>query len=124
MEEFVNKYCVTIKCNYKGTFVYKDDFETLMDDIFPTDNVSKIRQCYELDSNYNMHLHLSICTKHPLNYKDLMRKGWHIYIRRQVGGQFERWHNYMSKDPRDYETLLQERTTHYMIHHTNLFLEE
>lgn len=113
------KYAVTIKNNQKDRLVYKEDHQEVTDDIFPSDNVTIIKSVWELDSRARLHQHLYIITKYKLNYKSLMRKGWHIYIR-QITDKLDGWLTYIMKDPRPYLKILQER---FKGIDENLFLE-
>lgn len=109
-------YAVTIKCNTKDAFMYQEDFKDIKDDIFPSDNVTIHTSSFELDKNGILHEHCHISALHPLNYKACMRKGWHIYIR-QLKGNFKRWIDYIQKEPRSYESLLQERLNQWSKQH-------
>lgn len=54
--------------------------------------------CFEYDSTGLIHYHAVIIAKNELKYKDMMEKGWHIYIRRIFNREeLSKAHSYVNK---------------------------
>lgn len=108
----MHDYAVTIKCNKSEFDTYREDFKDVTDKLFPSDNFDIVKSVYELDSKYKLHMHLHLRAKYKMIYKNFMIKGWHIYIR-EIRGPLKKWHEYISKEPRTYDQLLQDRVERY-----------
>lgn len=102
------EYALTVKNNFKGKMMYREDYELLLSELFKWKGIKVGVIHYELDSNSRIHIHTLLMSDQPLKYKEFMRKGWHIYIRR-ITDNLAGWLHYTTKEPRTYDQLLQAR---------------
>jgi len=114
-------YAVTVKCNFKGSFTYRDDFNVIFDHMTERWGAIFPKISYELDSKLVLHAHAHMLAPPGIKYTDAKVKGWIIYIRR-IDGNLKRWTEYIDKDPRNYDKLIQLRTSE-LIKQQNNFIE-
>jgi len=117
----MQNYAVTIKCNVKGSFTYRDDFNVIFDDMRQKWHGQFMKISYELDENKILHAHALLHAKKGIRYTDVKFKGWHIFIR-VIHDNLKRWVEYINKDPRDYDQLIMERQVAW-IKASNNFLD-
>lgn len=96
------RYMVTIKASY-GKYITICRQNSLFLTEFVVQWLGKWgciveNSCFEYDSAGLVHYYAIIIAKNELKYKQMMEKGWHIYIRR-IFNQVElsKAHNYVNK---------------------------